>query len=89
MSINFVVSTQELKKALQDLDGLEKEGFDASIAVFELTSAGKTLDENTAAYDGSIILKTKTGGDWGRHFVSDKDPITLLNDEVIYKNDLV
>lgn len=66
--ISFCINSQELRKALKEIEIAESNGFHYCLAVFNLIKCGKKLDNCIASY-GDLVEKahpTKLKYDWGR-----------------------
>lgn len=68
MSIQFTIDATQLRAALAEMEVAERNGFHHCLAVFHLTSAGKSLAACQAAYSDLWERAHPTDGasDWGR-----------------------
>ena len=66
--MNFCIDAEQLRKALQDIEAAEKNGFRFCLAVFQLISAGPMLDQCRMNYSDLIEKAHPTDArlDWGR-----------------------
>lgn len=66
--MNFCISGDQLRKALADIEAAEKNGFLHCLAVFDITSAGRMMDQCRAEYSDLIERAHETDGNlnWGR-----------------------
>lgn len=66
--MDFCIDAQQLRKALADIEAAEKNGFMHCLAVFQMASAGRMLDQNRAEYSDLIERAHATSGEynWGR-----------------------
>ena len=66
--MEFVINTEELKKALKEIESAEKNGFMHCQSVFKIVRAGLRLDDNVADYATILEKAHPTDGhlDWGR-----------------------
>ena len=66
--MNFCITGDQLRKALADIDAAEKNGFMHCLAVFDITQAGKMIDECRAEYSDLVEKAHPTDGNfnWGR-----------------------
>jgi hypothetical protein len=69
MSLDFCIGEEELRKALKLIEAAKRGGYSHTLAVFEISQAGKRLDDCLAVSDGSVVLKahpTDSHQNWGR-----------------------
>ena len=66
--MDVVITSDELKKALAEIEAAEKNGFMYCMAVLKITSAGPTLDQWRVAFSDIIEKAHPTDRklDWGR-----------------------
>jgi hypothetical protein len=66
--MEFCISGDELRKALEEIERAESNGFMYCLAVFKFASAGINIDDNIAIYSDLIEKAHPTDGrfDWGR-----------------------
>lgn len=66
--MNFCVTGDQLRKALADIEAAEKNGFMHCLAVFDITQAGRMIDDCRAEYSDLIEKAHPTDGNlsWGR-----------------------
>lgn len=66
--MDFVITAEQLRAALKDIESAEAHGFHHCLAVFRMASAGRMLDQNRAEYSDMIEKAHPTDGrlDWGR-----------------------
>jgi hypothetical protein len=66
--MNFCISGDELRKALKDIEAAEANGFHYCLAVFDIVSGGRMIDDCRAEYSDLIEKAHPTDGNltWGR-----------------------
>jgi len=66
--MEFCIDTNNLRKALSEIERAENNGFDYCLAIFRFAKAGRMLDDNIAEYSDLIEKAHPTDGhlDWGR-----------------------
>ncbi len=66
--MELCISSMELRKALEEIEAAEKNGFDYCLAVFKLQTAGHMLSDNTMGFSDLITRADPVDGnlDWGR-----------------------
>jgi hypothetical protein len=66
--MEFVITAEQLRAALKDIEAAEANGFNHCLAVFRMATAGRMLDQNRAEYSDMIEKAHPTDGrlDWGR-----------------------
>jgi len=66
--MDVVITSDELKKALAEIEAAEKNGFMYCLAVLKITSAGPMLDQCRVAFSDIIEKAHPTDRklDWGR-----------------------
>jgi len=66
--MDFVITAEQLRVALKEIEAAEANGFHHCLAVFRMSTAGPMLDQNRAEYSDMIEKAHPTDGrlDWGR-----------------------
>tara|TARA_Y100000310_G_scaffold9550_1_gene10054 strand:- start:228 stop:485 length:258 start_codon:yes stop_codon:yes gene_type:complete len=66
--MEFVINSDQLRKALKEIERAEKNGFMHCQSVFELVRAGQSLSDNIANFTEILEKAHPTDGslDWGR-----------------------
>lgn len=54
MSIQFCISPDQIRGALEEIEAAEKNGFHFCLAVFEIAQAGQMLDQCLARYSDLV-----------------------------------
>lgn len=68
MSLTFCIDAEQLRRALADIETAERNGFHHCLAVFDLTSASRTLSDCRATYSDLMERAHPTNPEynWGR-----------------------
>lgn len=66
--MEFTIASDELRKALSDIDEAERNGFDYCLAVFRISAAGPSISDCRASYSDLCERAHPTDGNfnWGR-----------------------
>ena len=66
--MDFCITATELKKALEEIEQAEHNGFMYCLAVFRIVKAGRHITDNLAEYSDLFERAHPTDGnlDWGR-----------------------
>jgi len=66
--VEFCIDAEQLRKAIEEIEAAEENGFDYCLAVFRITTVGGRLDNCRARYSDLIERAHPTDGrlDWGR-----------------------
>lgn len=66
--MNICVSADQLRRALADIESAEANGFMHCLAVFDIVSAGRQIDQCRGEYSDLIERAHPTNGNlnWGR-----------------------
>lgn len=67
--IYFAVSIEELRKALNEIELCESNGFDDSVAIFKLIEVGESISDCKSRYEDVSVKGKNSNGQplcWGR-----------------------
>lgn len=72
--MDFCINSEELRKALKEIESAEKNGFKFCLAVFRMTNVGFCIENCQASYSDMIEKAHPTDGslNWGRFQIVSK-----------------